>query len=103
MRNRACGIDRSLEYDEKRSVSRDSPNLYVEPTWRNIGVAKYAQIFRRATSDSVQKAIWMLGETGQLFDHVELGGRFGGLDDFYFLQLNPHGRVPRLCDGDVVA
>jgi glutathione S-transferase len=60
------------------------------------------KIFGRATSDSVQKAIWMLGETGQPFEHVELGGRFGGLGDADFLRLNPHGRVPTLCDGDLV-
>jgi hypothetical protein len=30
LRNRACATDRSLEYDEKRSVSRDSFNLYAE-------------------------------------------------------------------------
>lgn len=44
----------------------------------------------------------MLLETGQAFDHVELGGRFGGLDEPEFLRINPHGRVPALTDGDLM-
>ena len=60
------------------------------------------KFFGRATSDSVQKAAWMLAETGEPFEHVELGGKFGGLDDPDYLKLNPHGRVPTLCDGDAV-
>ena len=58
--------------------------------------------YGRATSDNVQKARWMLAETGQPFDHIELGGKFGGLDDPAFLKLNPHGKVPVLRDGDTV-
>ncbi len=57
--------------------------------------------YGRKTSDNVQKAWWMLLETGRPFDHVELGGRFGGLDDRQFLKLNPHGRVPLLVDDDL--
>ena len=57
--------------------------------------------YGRKTSDNVQKAWWMLLETGQPFDHVELGGEFGGLDDPGFLKLNPHGRVPLLVDDDL--
>ena len=44
----------------------------------------------------------MLGETGKPFEHIQLGGSFGGLDNPEYLKLNPHGRVPTLCDGDVV-
>ena len=58
--------------------------------------------YGRATSDNVQKAKWMLEETGQAFDHIELGGKFGGLDDPEFLKLNPHGKVPVLQDGETV-
>jgi glutathione S-transferase len=60
------------------------------------------KFFGRATSDSVQKAIWMLGETQQPFEHIELGGRFGGLQNADYLRLNPHGQVPTLCDDEVV-
>ena len=60
------------------------------------------KFFGRSSSDSVQKTIWMLAETGQPFEHVQLGGKYGGLEDPEYLRLNPHGRVPTLCDGDVV-
>lgn len=44
----------------------------------------------------------MLLETGEPFEHVELGGRFGGLDNSEYLALNSHARVPTLCDDLVV-
>ena len=59
-------------------------------------------LYGRKSSDSVQKTAWMLGETGRAFEHVELGGKFGGLDGKKFLTLNPHGRVPVLVDGELV-
>lgn len=58
--------------------------------------------YGRKTSDNVQKAWWMLLETGQPFEHIERGGRFGGLGEPEFLKLNPHGRVPVLVDGETV-
>lgn len=38
-------------------------------------------LYGRKTSDSVQKALWALGETDQPFEHIPLGGAYGGLDD----------------------
>ncbi|MEM8645428.1 MAG: glutathione S-transferase N-terminal domain-containing protein [Pseudomonadota bacterium] len=58
--------------------------------------------YGRKSSDNVQKTLWMLLETGQPHQHIELGGKFGGLEDPEFLTLNPHGRVPVLVDDDVV-
>lgn len=58
--------------------------------------------YGRSTSDSVQKTIWFLEETGQPFEHIELGGKFGGLDGPDYRKLNPHGKVPTIVDGDVV-
>ncbi len=60
------------------------------------------KVYGRSTSDSVQKVLWMLGETKQPFEHTPLGGSFGGLDDSEYLQLNPHGRIPTLDDDGVV-
>lgn len=60
------------------------------------------KLYGRSTSDNVQKVLWTLGEIGRDFEHVELGGAHGGLEDLAYLALNPHGRVPTLCDGDVV-
>ena len=59
-------------------------------------------LYGRGTSDSVQKALWVLGETGRPFEHVPLGGACGGLDDPHHAALNPHRRVPTLRDGEVV-
>ncbi|MEM8688553.1 MAG: glutathione S-transferase family protein [Pseudomonadota bacterium] len=58
--------------------------------------------YGRKSSDNVQKTLWMLLETGRPHEHIELGGKFGGLEAPEFLNLNPHGRVPVLVDGDVV-
>lgn len=35
------------------------------------------KFYGRSSSDSVQKALWMLAETGEAFEHIQLGGRFG--------------------------
>lgn len=59
-------------------------------------------LYGRGTSDNVQKALWALGETGRRFEHVPLGGAYGGLDDPDFAAMNPHRRVPTLKDGDTV-
>lgn len=59
------------------------------------------RFYGRKSSDNVQKTLWMLLETDQPHEHIELGGQFGGLDDPDFLKLNPHGRVPVLVDGDL--
>ncbi len=59
-------------------------------------------LYGRGSSDNVQKVLWTLGEIGLDFEHVELGGAHGGLDDPSFRALNPHGRVPTLRDGEVV-
>jgi glutathione S-transferase len=58
--------------------------------------------YGRGSSDSTQKVLWMLGETGQPFEHIPLGGSFGGLDDPAYLELNPHGRIPTIDDNGVV-
>lgn len=60
------------------------------------------KVYGRGSSDSVQKVLWMLGETGQPFEHIPLGGSFGGLDEPEYRALNPHGRIPTIDDGGVV-
>lgn len=59
-------------------------------------------LYGRSTSDNVQKILWTLGEIDHPFEQVELGGVHGGLDDPAYRALNPHGKVPTLCDGEVV-
>ena len=55
-------------------------------------------VWGRASAFNVQKVLWALDELGVAFEHVELGGRFGGLDTEAFRAMNPHGRVPVLAD-----
>lgn len=59
-------------------------------------------VWGRLNSVNVQKVIWVLEEVGVAYEHVPLGGRFGGLDDPAFVALNPNKRVPVLRDGDTI-
>lgn len=60
------------------------------------------KIYGRITSFNVQKVLWFLDELGVSYEHIELGGRFGGLDTEEFSKLNPMKKVPLLVDGDNV-
>jgi glutathione S-transferase len=54
------------------------------------------RIWGRRSAFNVQKALWMLGEVGADFEHVEAGGAAGGLDSPAFLAMNPNGLIPVL-------
>ncbi|WJR79439.1 glutathione S-transferase [Bradyrhizobium sp. NP1] len=56
------------------------------------------KVWGRRSSFNVQKVMWLIGELGLAHEHVDAGGRFGGLDDPAFLAMNPHGRVPVIQD-----
>lgn len=58
------------------------------------------KLYGRATSFNVQKVLWLLDELGVKYQHIQLGGRFGGLDSEEFKALNPMQKVPVLVDGD---
>ncbi|WP_421853362.1 glutathione S-transferase family protein [Marinomonas sp.] len=60
------------------------------------------KIYGRTTSFNVQKVLWFLEELGVPYEHIELGGRFGGLESDDFARLNPMKKVPVLIDGDKV-
>ena len=59
-------------------------------------------VWGRLNSCNVQKVIWALEELNLSYDHVPLGGSFGGLDDPAYRAMNPNGKVPTLRDGDLV-
>lgn len=59
-------------------------------------------LWGRISSCNVQKAQWALDEVGVPYQRMDVGGKFGGLDDPAYLALNPHGVIPTLVDGDVV-
>jgi glutathione S-transferase len=58
------------------------------------------KLFGRTTSFNVQKVLWLADELSLNYEHVELGGKFGGLDTPDFAQINPLQKVPVLVDGD---
>ncbi len=58
------------------------------------------KVFGRTTSFNVQKVLWLLEELNISYEHIELGGKFGGLDAEEFVRLNPLKKVPVLVDGD---
>ncbi len=57
-------------------------------------------IWGRRSAFNVQKVLWLAGELGLDYEHRDAGGSFGGLDAPEFRAMNPHGRVPVLCDDD---
>ena len=56
------------------------------------------QLFGRTTSYNVQKVLWLLTELDLPFEHIECGGKYGGLNSEEFLMRNPFGKVPLLID-----
>lgn len=60
-------------------------------------------LYGRSTSFNVQKVLWFLAELETPFEHIQYGGRHGGLDGESFSELNPMRKVPVLEKGrDVV-
>lgn len=58
-------------------------------------------LWGRLNSANVQKAVWALEELGLAYEHVPLGGSFGGLSEPDYLAMNPNGLVPTLRDGQL--
>ena len=58
------------------------------------------KLYGRTTSYNVQKVLWLLDELNLAFEHIECGGRFGGLDTEEFLAINAFGKVPVLVDNN---
>jgi glutathione S-transferase len=55
-------------------------------------------LWGRASSANVQKARWALAELGLAYEHIPLGGRYGGNKTADYLAMNPNGLVPTLRD-----
>jgi glutathione S-transferase len=56
------------------------------------------KVWGRRSSFNVQKVMWLIGELDLAHEHIDAGGRSGGLDAPDFLAMNPHGRVPVISD-----
>jgi glutathione S-transferase len=60
------------------------------------------KVWGRRSAFNVQKVMWLIGELGLSYQHIDVGGAFGGLDDPAFLEMNPHGRIPVIDDDGLV-
>ena len=60
------------------------------------------KIWGRRSSFNVQKVLWLADELGLPHEHIDAGGRFGGLDAPGFLAMNPHGKVPVIDDDGTI-
>ncbi|MEO9650359.1 MAG: glutathione S-transferase N-terminal domain-containing protein [Roseobacter sp.] len=60
------------------------------------------RLWGRATSVNVQKVAWVVAELTLKCERIDAGGKFGGLTDPAFIQMNPNKRVPTLMDGELI-
>jgi glutathione S-transferase len=60
------------------------------------------KIWGRTDSSNVQKVLWCCGELDLSFERVDLGGKFGGNKEQFYLGMNPNGLVPTIQDGDFI-
>ena len=60
------------------------------------------KVWGRRSSFNVQKVMWLVDELGLAHEHIDAGGKFGGLDAPGFLAMNPHGKVPVIDDDGTI-
>lgn len=59
-------------------------------------------LWGRPSSSNVQKVRWTLAELGLDYEHILVGGKYGGNKSAEYLAMNPNGLVPTLRDGDLL-
>jgi glutathione S-transferase len=59
-------------------------------------------VWGRRSSFNLQKVMWLVGELGVEHRHIQVGGRFGGLETPEFRGMNPVGRVPVIDDDGTI-
>ena len=55
-------------------------------------------VWGRRSSSNVQKVLWLCEELKLDYENKEIGGKFGGLSDSNFLEMNPNGKIPVISD-----
>jgi glutathione S-transferase len=58
------------------------------------------QVWGRASSSNVQAVMWTIGELGLPCERFDKGHIHGGLETVEFLEMNPHGHIPVIRDGN---
>ena len=56
------------------------------------------KIWGRDTSSNVQKVLWTSKELGIDYQRIDVGGKFGGLNNLDFVNKNPHSKIPVIDD-----
>lgn len=56
------------------------------------------KIYGRRNAFNVQKVMWLLEELNLEYQHIPVGGSFGGLNTPEFLAMNPCGHIPVIQD-----
>ncbi|PQQ41659.1 glutathione S-transferase [Photorhabdus luminescens] len=59
-------------------------------------------IWGRKNSSNVKKVLWCLKELNVPYNQIDIGGKFGKLDDPQYLKMNPNGQIPCLQEGDFI-
>jgi glutathione S-transferase len=76
--------------------------LGASPGCPERGLFRMLTVWGRRSSFNLQKVMWLVGELELAHRHIEVGGRFGGLDTSDFRAMNPHGRIPVIDDNGTV-
>ncbi len=58
------------------------------------------KIWGRASSSNVQKVLWAADELGLRYEHISVGGKFGGTDTPEYRAMNPNGLIPVVQDAE---
>lgn len=59
-------------------------------------------IWGRQSAFNVQKVLWLAEELSLEYQHINIGGSYGGLESPEFLSMNPLGKIPVVKDKDLV-
>jgi glutathione S-transferase len=59
-------------------------------------------IWGRYSAFNVQKVLWLVDELSLDYQHINVGGSYGGLEEPEFLTMNPLGKIPVVKDKDLV-
>ncbi|NHB91528.1 glutathione S-transferase family protein [Photorhabdus cinerea] len=59
-------------------------------------------VWGRKNSSNVKKVLWCLKELNVPYNQIDIGGKFGKLDDPQYLKMNPNKQIPCLQEGDFI-
>ena len=54
-------------------------------------------IWGRYNAFNVQKVLWLVDELSLDYQHINVGGSYGGLEEPEFITMNPLGKIELFC------